>query len=209
MDRRTCNSRLVWLALLATALVLASCLPVRVGDPEQSRVDARLNGIWLMEDEDNPGQFWFFRPWDSRSWLLIVSGNDVGPGEALVSKAWMTELGGKPFLVLEPAAAAPPASPKAGDYPFSNFRWMVLRPDRLDGDTIEMRPVDENFGGLENVATSADAGRIIAENADNPALYGDDPARPGSNNRLVLRRPPREIDTKLQRLLWKRMGYGP
>lgn len=54
-------------AVAGLALVLTACLPAPVGDPEKSRVDERLNGIWYDAKQKH---FWIFRPWDKRTWLV-------------------------------------------------------------------------------------------------------------------------------------------
>ena len=223
--------------LVALVLGLAACLPVRVGDPEKARVDPRFNSGWLTREQDT---VWSFRPWDERTWLVVIgqvvekepeadaaASKPAEPavsssaesnwaydtehfeiGTALVHKAWLTTLGGKQFLVLEPAAIAAPPDPKDESYAFSDFVWYVHRVDWLDADTLQLRMVDEDFGGLEDVQTSAEAERIIAENAGNPALYGDDPAKPEDDDRTILHRASGETGANLQRLLWKEMGYG-
>jgi len=53
---------------LPAVLGILACLPVPIGDPEKSRVDADLNGLWLKWD-DGPGAM-AFEPWDRRTWLV-------------------------------------------------------------------------------------------------------------------------------------------
>ena len=51
-------------------LGLTGCLPtfpVPVGNPEKSRIDPHITGIWMLEDED---LFYIFEPYDKRTWIL-------------------------------------------------------------------------------------------------------------------------------------------
>lgn len=63
----------------AVALVATSCLPAPVGDPEKSEVDERLNGVWYDAKEE---QFWVFRAWDKRTWLVHWADMEVPPADA-------------------------------------------------------------------------------------------------------------------------------
>ena len=236
--------------LIAALLGMAACLKVPLGDSEQASVDHRLDGGWLLPD---PTGFWFFRPWDARTWLLtqagVASDEDACDDEAdtdgseegattpsggadsgaarktfggyepehagvcatLIHKAWLTTLGGQVFLVLEPAAVMPPASPEQSDYPFGEFGWWAFRVVWVDADTVRLRMVDTNFSDLDEVTTRAEAERIIASNIDNPALYaesGDDAAAGGASDPRELKRAAPEVNTNLQRLLWKSLGYS-
>ncbi len=56
---------------LAIALVgLLGCLPVPIGDPEKSRIDPELNGMWLMDGGDSDPAVTLFEPYDKRTWLI-------------------------------------------------------------------------------------------------------------------------------------------
>ena len=59
---------------LAIALVgLLGCLPVPIGDPEKSRIDPELNGMWLMDRGDGDPAVTLFEPYDKRTWLISQS----------------------------------------------------------------------------------------------------------------------------------------
>lgn len=60
---------------------LLACMPVPIGDPERSRIDPDLTGIWVVLAEDENGgeaAFYVFEPYDKRTWLVIEIeiGND-------------------------------------------------------------------------------------------------------------------------------------
>lgn len=53
---------------------LLACMPVPIGDPERSRIDPDLTGIWvILADEPNQGEagFYVFEPYDKRTWLVM------------------------------------------------------------------------------------------------------------------------------------------
>jgi hypothetical protein len=61
------------LTVLPLFLGLVACLdnfPVPVGDPEKSRIDPYISGIWVQEDEST---FYVFEPYDKRTWILVTA----------------------------------------------------------------------------------------------------------------------------------------
>lgn len=53
---------------------LLACMPVPIGDPERSRIDLDLTGIWvILAGELNQGDvgFYVFEPYDKRTWLVM------------------------------------------------------------------------------------------------------------------------------------------
>ncbi len=59
------------LLMLPALLGVMACfeLPAPVGNPERSRIDPALNGVWLGGDVDEPWMF-IFEPYDKRTWLV-------------------------------------------------------------------------------------------------------------------------------------------
>lgn len=57
-------------AVLTLPLVLGilACLPVPIGDPEKSRIDADLSGLWLGWSDTS--SVFTIEPWDRRTWLV-------------------------------------------------------------------------------------------------------------------------------------------
>ena len=60
------------LAVLAAPIFMSliACLPVPIGDPEKSRIDPELSGIWVVTGGD-PGIV-LFEPYDKRTWLVTM-----------------------------------------------------------------------------------------------------------------------------------------
>jgi hypothetical protein len=56
---------------LAIAIVgLLACLPVPIGDPEKSKIDPELSGMWLLIGGENGPEVALFEPYDKRTWLI-------------------------------------------------------------------------------------------------------------------------------------------
>jgi hypothetical protein len=60
---------LLGLVMLPVLLGVMACfeLPAPVGNPERSRIDPALNGVWLDGEE---GWMFIFEPYDKRTWLV-------------------------------------------------------------------------------------------------------------------------------------------
>jgi len=60
---------------LSVFLSLVGCLPTSpmLGNPEKSRIDPDLNGLWV--DAEEPGVV-LFEPFDKRTWLMTYAGFD-------------------------------------------------------------------------------------------------------------------------------------
>lgn len=56
---------IVLIPILASLVACFEVLPVPLGDPDRSRVDPSITGLWLAGEE-----VWVFEPYDERTWLL-------------------------------------------------------------------------------------------------------------------------------------------
>ena len=63
--QRSLSGLFLALILVPVLAGLLACLPVPIGDPERSRIDTSLNGLWLWGDG-----VMLFEPYDKRTWLL-------------------------------------------------------------------------------------------------------------------------------------------
>ena len=69
---RSLTGALVAVLAVPIFLGLTACLPslpVPVGDPEKSRVDPYISGIWMLPDEE---VFYVFEPYDKRTWIITA-----------------------------------------------------------------------------------------------------------------------------------------
>lgn len=69
---RSASGMVLMLAIIPIFAGLLACMPVPIGDPEKSRIDPDLNGVWAIEGESESGAIYFFRPYDKRTWLLLA-----------------------------------------------------------------------------------------------------------------------------------------
>jgi hypothetical protein len=186
---------LLSLPLAALVLFLGGCLPVGLGDPETSKVDPRLVGVWeeLKEDGSPKGTVSVLVPFDGRAYLMrtleIERGETVRvkPGEGSY-KAWLTTIEGKTFLTAQPLYL------KEGLAGAKVPGFIVARVDlAADGTKLQAFSVNGGFAALEplkklqghldyeapaegeKVLSEADARallrKVIAENVSNEELY--------------------------------------
>ena len=65
-NQRSFTGAVIGLALVPVFIGLLACLPVPIGNPEKSRIDPELSGMWLMNNET----IVLLEPYDKRTWLL-------------------------------------------------------------------------------------------------------------------------------------------
>jgi len=68
---RSFSGAALMLVIIPIFAGLLACMPVPVGDPERSRIDPGLNGIWVFESDGDYSGMYQLLPWDKRSWLMI------------------------------------------------------------------------------------------------------------------------------------------
>ncbi len=68
---RSASGIVMMLAIIPIFAGLLACMPVPIGNPEKSRIDPQISGVWLItEDEDFEGMY-LFQPYDKRTWLVV------------------------------------------------------------------------------------------------------------------------------------------
>jgi len=188
---------LLSLPLAAIVLFLGACLPVGLGDPEASKVDARLAGAWAAADGN---VVVVLLPFDGRAYLMrsveverTEEGVKLKPGEGCF-KAWLTAVEGRTFLTAQPLYLR--EAVEAGAKPPGHFVAALTLSE--DGARIEARGVDPDFPALtplkalpghmsyEAPAKGAEPPsedeakalltKVIAENVGNDKLYVEDVA---------------------------------
>lgn len=166
-----------WVTLLGVAplvvaiLCLTACVKYPVGDPEKSKVDPKLSGVWRSQEPDG-ATLLVFRPYDARTYFVksLPYREDSGairPGEAQEFKAWLTALGGATFLTLEPLDCAQWLGLKSEMFP-----CFVAKVDFADG-SLHLRIVNGGKGPAEAAKNSAELEAAIAKNVAADALYID------------------------------------
>jgi hypothetical protein len=194
------NARQRSLSGLLLAVVLApilagllACLPVPIGDPERSRIDPDMTGIWVGFDRGVT----LFEPYDKRTWLVTSVEIDApagcmprgteddydrlvawlgqeqcaSAGEAAIFKAWRSKHGGHWFLTMEPVAMVEDDS----DKPFTQDFWFVYRIDKTSTDAFKLLMIDPEFAGFDGLPeTRRGYEKVIRKHASDDELYISD-----------------------------------
>ena len=79
-NTRSITGALIMLAIVPIFAGLLACMPVPIGDPERSRIDPDISGVWTLEDDDQFDALYLFQPYDKRTWLVMGAGVEEGPG---------------------------------------------------------------------------------------------------------------------------------
>ncbi len=74
---RSLTGAVIAILVLPVFAGLLACLPVPIGDPEKSRIDPELSGMWIGTFDDLDVAL--FEPYDKRTWLLTLF--EVNSGE--------------------------------------------------------------------------------------------------------------------------------
>ena len=177
---RSVSGAVLMLAIIPVIVGLLACMPVPVGDPERSRIDAELNGIWALTKGGEIDGYYLFRPWDKRTWLVLGVEDDDGEVKpAVVYKAWLKKLGGETFITWEMAGGM------HDDGRFLPEYWLVFRVEKDGDDGVNLHMIDLDFEGFEGLPSPEGYDgnyvkdmrrkfeRVIRKNADDEAMYGE------------------------------------
>lgn len=200
---------------------LLACLPVPIGNPEKSRIDPELSGMWIMDG----GAVVLIEPFDKRTWLVSMveidhdedlcapetegespsnnysdsyaelveslEADEAGcfsADEVELYKAWHSKFGGRAFMTWDDKGSFD------DEYGFMSVIWLGFRIDKLDADNFELRMIDLDFDPFDEIEALEEikdsdppydprklksaqraVEKIIRRNADDDAMYADDP----------------------------------
>ena len=178
--QRSLTGLLLAIILIPVLAGLLACLPVPIGDPERSRLDPALNGLWLWAEG-----LAVFEPYDKRTWLVVLyeidisgcptareaeaeedvyasaiarfraAGSDCLRGELdEIYKAWLTDIGRGEFMTWEPKGQFDE------DYGFLPKVWLGWRLNRIDADEFQLALVDGEFEGFDTASIAASADKL-------------------------------------------------
>lgn len=180
---------------------LLACMPVPIGDPERSRIDPDMTGIWVIVNEEGRSNIVFYvvEPYDKRTWLImgieVESSDDVDFEDYDLSTyagyeklvADNKESSGNFYsenLILYKAWLA-----KLGGERFWTWEpkgkvdalnedpevWMVYQVRKEGENTLVLRMVDPDADLFEDIEVTRRAfERVIKKHANDPAIYVDD-----------------------------------
>lgn len=77
-NTRSISGAVLMLIIIPLLAGLLACMPVPIGDPERSRIDPLMSGWWVMEDGDSDFTLCLLKPYDKRTWLVILVSVESG-----------------------------------------------------------------------------------------------------------------------------------
>jgi len=196
---------LCMLPLLLANMACMDPLPVPVGDSERSRIDPRLNGMWVGTLFEVP-YILVFDSFDKRAWLMSAYGFGVDVEGEEPETEWAEET-----PEVEPATAAAWLdalhSVTIDEQVYWNYKtwktklrgtefltweaglvfdedglhkanlWYVWKLEWLDKDSFELYLVNDEFEDIGEVTKRSQAERIIKRNLKNPDLFEEETYR--------------------------------
>lgn len=198
---RSASGAFLMLAIIPIFAGLLACMPVPVGNPERSRVDPGINGVWAHSDE---AELYLFQPFDKRTWLVtgilieidaeleddgsrseigLLENHDVGDGGITAStvniyKAWLTKLGGETFMTWEGMGGF------RDDGSFRPEYWFVFKVESTSKDKFTLLMLDSDSAAFEDIVHPDDYEgddyvrdtrrkweRALRKNVKNPDIY--------------------------------------
>ncbi len=165
----------LFVPLAAMLLATFACLPVPVGDPEQSKMDAALAGIYRgtpTDPADKTNTLALLRPWDAKTYLLEYVTVETKDGKEVRQmqhfKAWLTTIAEKTFLTAAPMDDLKFALGDDDKKPF----WVVLRLDKVAAG-LEVRMVNPDSEYLKGLTKREEFEAAIKAHVSDQPLYGD------------------------------------
>jgi hypothetical protein len=199
---RSLSGATLMLIIIPVIVGLLACMPVPIGNPERSKLDPNLTGVWVtLSNEELADEvvFYIFEPYDKRTWL--ITGLHIAEGE----DADLSQYDLSTYKGIAKMAATEPVRDenvyadgivvykawltRLGGERFMTWEpkillddgisepeiWFVYRIIQDDADTIRMNFISgENslFKGVKETRRAYE--KVIRKNADNPELYDDD-----------------------------------
>ena len=154
---------------------LLACMPVPIGDPERSKIDDDLTGVWIGVVEDEPTLL-IYEQYDKRTWLMrnyemtgdyekpalelsyseAIAGLDSEDSEYedfALYKVWRTKLGKQWFEIWEPRCGEDECDGLPDNLHGEQEAkfWFVWRIEKLDVDRIRMYSVNPDYDDFEAI----------------------------------------------------------
>jgi hypothetical protein len=157
----------VLIAMLLCLVVLA-CFDAPLGNPETSRIDHRLDGVWIQQEKPGAEYMAFLIvPVDAHVHCMVSSKfsaeGEIQPKETVAFRLWLTTIASYPFVSLEPLAQLLPDYAKKREYVSGRLTF------RNDG-TLGMQPLSYDYPGLRDEKDPAALMRRVEENIEDPSL---------------------------------------
>lgn len=177
-NARSLSGAGLMLVIIPIIAGLLACMPVPIGNPERSRIDPEMTGVWILGSDDEDVALYQFHPYDKRTWLVTavmpVQGEEFD-GDALeietrqdVVDALETYPVGKQGIMSEPG---PTPAYKAwltklggeqfmtwqfvggfnGDGSFMPEYWWVFKVDKQSVNRFDLYMIDPEHTAFEGI----------------------------------------------------------
>lgn len=154
------------LLIIPVVVGLLACMPVPIGNPERSRIDPEISGMWASEG-DSETDLYLFQPYDKRTWLTVTIDRDKADAAAIY-KVWLTKLGREQFMTFEPVAGI------NDDGSFTPEYWFNMRFRKLSAQHFELDLLDGEHAAFEDIEETRRAyERAIRKNVSDESLYSE------------------------------------
>ena len=215
---RSLSAATLMLIIIPVIVGLLACMPVPIGNPERSRIDPDMTGVWVALSDEEPADgvlFHVFEPYDKRTWLVTWMVAEEGGNTDLSQYDLSTYEGFAKMAASEPVddenvyadgiAVYKAWLTKLGGERFMTWEpkmlldggikepefWLVYRIIQDDADTIRMNYIDGDNSLFNDIKETRRAyEKVIRKNADNPELYDEN-----------------ELDIRLVRVQEKEMEF--
>ena len=200
---RTVSGAALMLVLIPIFAGLLACMPVPIGDPERSKIDPDITGVWAVtaevDDEDHDPAFYLFEPYDKRTWLItgvpVLEGDLVDLSKYDFSsyesyRAMIRDYGVRSDqLYTDEVVLYKAWITKLGgirfltweskgalnDGTFETEYWLVHRIEKRSKDILELIMVNGEADAFDGLDKTRKAyERALRKNAKNPDIYGED-----------------------------------
>ena len=173
--RRSRIGLFVAVLMLPALLGAMGCfgLTAPIGNPERSRVDPALTGIWATDfypKGNGDAWIWILETYDRRGWLVswlslettywanpsrLETSDETIPiqemlradylelSEITINKAWLTEISGHRFLIFEPRLQIGENPPMQTQF------WWTMRIDMENRNRMKLEFINLEFDGFE------------------------------------------------------------
>jgi len=199
---RSLSGAVLMLLIIPIFAGLLACMPVPIGDPERSRIDPELTGVWAAlstDDVISEVGFYVFEPYDKRTWLVTGAGLVEGDNPDLPELDMSTYNGWVELAAADPVAEGYVSIENIGVYKawlkklggevFMTWEpkmfldegipepdtWITYHIMIKNHDRIELRYVNGESDLFDDVDETRRAyERVISKNANNPELYPEE-----------------------------------
>ena len=235
---RSTIGALIMLAIVPILAGLLACMPVPIGNPERSRIDPDINGVWVLDDGGSSPSLYAFRPYDKRTWLItgtrIEAGRSVArewsrpdSAEELIRLLENSSIGSHGITASKTVAYKAWLAKLGGvrfmtweqvggfddEGSFTPEMWFVFKVVKVSVDRIELYMVNAEHDGFSHLVTPDDYEgddyvRDMRRKWERALRKIDDEDEDLYADRLVLTRLPGEHLGKASRVFQEVIEYG-